>query len=75
MMGFLLPFVVFVTAFFLQTDNTSLPVMLDKILCDAEVLVTAVCPGPLLAHVIIPLLSLINGIKDLFHGHNYSARY
>ncbi len=57
------------------TGNTSLPVMLDKFLCDIEVLVSAVCPGPLLAHVIIPPVPLINGIKDLFHGHNCLARY
>ena len=49
--------------------------MLDKILCDVEVLVSAVCPGPLLAHVIIPQVPLINGIKDLYHEHNYLARY
>jgi hypothetical protein len=46
--------------------NTSFDVMLNKSLGNLVILLTAVCPGPLLAMIIVLSVPLINCIKKLF---------
>jgi hypothetical protein len=48
----------------LQAYNTSLEVMLNKSLGDIVILLAAVCPIPLLAMMIIPLVLLVNCVKN-----------
>jgi len=47
--------------------------MLDKSLCDIPVFFFAIPPSPLLTHVAIVSVPLINAMKYLFSGHNNPA--
>jgi len=51
----------------------TLAVMLDKSLCNIPVFFFAIPPSPLLTHVTIFSVPLINAMKCLFSGHNNPA--
>jgi hypothetical protein len=64
-MGFLLPFCVLPTGFFLLQATHDLQYVSYKLLGDIEKLGWTIWPGPFLTHVCMALMPLTNSIKDL----------
>jgi hypothetical protein len=57
----------------LEANNTSLAVMLDKLLGDIVVLVLAIDLGSFLAQMCLTLMPIIYGIENLLHSHHNSS--